>query len=431
MIETVGGVLTAQATYVYDVNGNRIEEDDYSGGVTTVTRFGYDGDNVWADLNGSNALVTEYVRPDGTDALGARVSAAGAVAWYNTDRQGSVRALTDDTGAVQDTLNYSAYGVVSESNAAFGDRYKYTGREWDGVSQLQYNRDRYYDPQTATWTTQDPTGFNAGDDDLYRYVGNGPTNGTDPTGQSILVPNDSGAPVRSRTSSASCSSTTTPRPPATSRAQPDIDFSRSWGFLSSYYTMKPASREYADPILGYLGQVIGPRATSKPRLHRRQHPAADLPAGKPDHRPGGQPLQDAGDKLDLRTGNTRTSPTSSSRTPNSSRTSKSSRTTSRTCTGGADRLPAASALGTSGGKLINGLPLRRRGRWPATCSSGLGGGFKQYLGDDAGKFFSNVKDKFLSWLFDGNKSLLDGVSGAPPSSTPNTWRGLPSTWSPR
>ena len=31
---------------------------DDAGGTTTVTRFGYDGNNAWADLNGSNALVT-------------------------------------------------------------------------------------------------------------------------------------------------------------------------------------------------------------------------------------------------------------------------------------------------------------------------------------------------------------------------------------
>ena len=30
----------------------------------------------------------------------------------------------------------------------------------------------------------DPTGFSAGDANLYRYVGDGPTDGTDPTGES-------------------------------------------------------------------------------------------------------------------------------------------------------------------------------------------------------------------------------------------------------
>src|SRR6266849_5001824 len=38
------------------------------------------------------------------------------------------------------------------------------------------------DPTTGRWTTEDPMGFDAGDPDLYRYVGNDPTNTTDPSG---------------------------------------------------------------------------------------------------------------------------------------------------------------------------------------------------------------------------------------------------------
>lgn len=39
-----------------------------------------------------------------------------------------------------------------------------------------------YDPTIGRWTSQDPIGFEAGDANLYRYVGNGPTNGVDPSG---------------------------------------------------------------------------------------------------------------------------------------------------------------------------------------------------------------------------------------------------------
>ena len=47
---------------------------------------------------------------------------------------------------------------------------------------MQYNRARWYDPQTGRWLSQDPIGFAAGDANLYRYVGNSPTNATDPSG---------------------------------------------------------------------------------------------------------------------------------------------------------------------------------------------------------------------------------------------------------
>ena len=57
-VEMQGSTTLADVTYKYDVFGNRIEEDA-SGSMlpTQVTRFAYDGQNVWADLDGSNNLV--------------------------------------------------------------------------------------------------------------------------------------------------------------------------------------------------------------------------------------------------------------------------------------------------------------------------------------------------------------------------------------
>ena len=91
--------------------------------------------------------------------------------------------LTDNSGNVQDTIAYDAFGnVTTESNPSFGDRFKYTGRELDSETGFQYNRARYYDAAIGRWTSQDPLGFAAGDANLYRYVGNSPTNATDPSG---------------------------------------------------------------------------------------------------------------------------------------------------------------------------------------------------------------------------------------------------------
>src|SRR5262249_37326401 len=63
-----------------------------------------------------------------------------------------------------------------------GDRFQYTGREYDSAVKLQYNRARYYDAALGKWVSVDPIGFEAGDANLYRYVGNAPTNHTDPSG---------------------------------------------------------------------------------------------------------------------------------------------------------------------------------------------------------------------------------------------------------
>jgi hypothetical protein len=39
-----------------------------------------------------------------------------------------------------------------------------------------------YDPTIGRWLSEDPKGFEAGDSNLYRYVGNATTNATDPSG---------------------------------------------------------------------------------------------------------------------------------------------------------------------------------------------------------------------------------------------------------
>lgn len=44
-----------------------------------------------------------------------------------------------------------------------------------------------YDPSTGRWMSVDPIGFDAGDYDLYRYVGNSPTNAVDPSGLKLVV----------------------------------------------------------------------------------------------------------------------------------------------------------------------------------------------------------------------------------------------------
>jgi RHS repeat-associated protein len=134
-------------------------------------------------MDGSNNLQTRYVRGEAVDQIFARVSSGGTAAWYLTDRLGSVQNLTDASGTVQDTLAYDGWGnVTSESNAGFGDRYKWTGREYDSNTGLQYDRTRYYDSESGRWTSDDPLGFSAGDSNLYRYVTNETTSFSDPSG---------------------------------------------------------------------------------------------------------------------------------------------------------------------------------------------------------------------------------------------------------
>ena len=116
------------------------------------------------------------------------LSSAGDVYWPLTDHQGTVRQLAFyDSGSGDTTIQryweYDSFGnVTSETAAAVDHLFGYTGRAFDDETGLQNNLHRWYDPVVGRWASEDPIGFAAGDANLYRYVGNGPTNGVDPTG---------------------------------------------------------------------------------------------------------------------------------------------------------------------------------------------------------------------------------------------------------
>lgn len=71
-----------------------------------------------------------------------------------------------------------------------GDRFAFTGREWNSTVGLQFNRARYLDSTTGRWSQQDPIHFAARDPNLYRYVGNFPSQLSDATGLIAFLPGD-------------------------------------------------------------------------------------------------------------------------------------------------------------------------------------------------------------------------------------------------
>jgi RHS repeat-associated protein len=202
-VKTLGTVVETEVDYQYDVFGNRIGESVYAGGTgpATVEHYAYDDWNpakptpvgnenwdVWADLGidpeGHATLKTRYLRGDAVDQLFARVGSDQVAAWYLTDNLGSVRKIITSSGTVLDSLTYDAYGNIlpGETNSAARGRYAWTGREYDPTTSLQYNRARYYDPESGRWISQDPLQFSAGDSNLYRYVGNNPISYQDSSG---------------------------------------------------------------------------------------------------------------------------------------------------------------------------------------------------------------------------------------------------------
>jgi RHS repeat-associated protein len=112
----------------------------------------------------------------------------GAKEYFHTNHQGSVIAMSDATGAkAEGPYTYDPYGnCFSGAGAACsaGEPYRFTGRRFDPETGLLYYRARYYAPDDGhggRFLQTDPVGYTA-DLNLYAYVGNDPTNRTDPRG---------------------------------------------------------------------------------------------------------------------------------------------------------------------------------------------------------------------------------------------------------
>ena len=105
-----------------------------------------------------------------------------------TDNQNTIRDLavynsTANTTSVANHRVYNGFGALeSQTNVAVDFLFGYTGRPLDYASGEQNNGERWYDAVTGRWLSEDPLGFAAGDANLGRYVGNGPTNASDPSG---------------------------------------------------------------------------------------------------------------------------------------------------------------------------------------------------------------------------------------------------------
>jgi RHS repeat-associated protein len=180
-----GGIVLGETTFTYDALDRLIKRVTNGAATWTV----YDGEAVWADYDSTGQVKSRYLTGDRTDELLARWTPSAGVGWYLTDRQGTVRDLANGVGTIINHVDYSAFGVVlAQSNASVSDRFLYTGREYDASLALYWYRARWYDANTGRFTSADPLLFGAGDAfNPYRYVGNAPANGTDPSGMQPAV----------------------------------------------------------------------------------------------------------------------------------------------------------------------------------------------------------------------------------------------------
>ena len=111
--------------------------------------------------------------------------------------------ITNTSGTIQERYTEKPYGAVTFRDGS-GSTISVSTKGWDILHQGakrdiigDYDfRNRVYSPTLGRWLSNDPIGFEAGDVNTFRYVGNGPGNGLDPQGlqDKYAKPNDTPPP---------------------------------------------------------------------------------------------------------------------------------------------------------------------------------------------------------------------------------------------
>ncbi|HSZ04958.1 MAG TPA: RHS repeat-associated core domain-containing protein [Solirubrobacteraceae bacterium] len=161
-------------SFTYDPFGRRTSKTANA----TETKYVYDGRNVLAETTaGTTATLLNGLAPDQRF---ARSTSSGTVS-YLTEQLESTIGLAGSSGTPVTEYTYGPFGGATATGTSSGNDFEYTGREAEEDG-LQYNRARYYDPSIGRFISRDPLGMTGSGDNLYRYVGDAPSNAADPSG---------------------------------------------------------------------------------------------------------------------------------------------------------------------------------------------------------------------------------------------------------
>lgn len=145
--------------------------------------FVSDGTHIWR-LSSQEADTVRYLHGSQIDQILASYGDVTESHWMLTDRIGSVVTTFGSDGNLKSSVKYSAFG---EPRHPPQDALLFAGRAWEKAVEMYYNRARFFSPRLGRFNGNDPRGLNAGDANFYRYVGNSPTNGTDPSGEVAIT----------------------------------------------------------------------------------------------------------------------------------------------------------------------------------------------------------------------------------------------------
>jgi RHS repeat-associated protein len=174
---TTNGMTTY---YHSDGTGRRVRKASSS---ATLTRYVYDGQNLFMELDGSSAIVREYTYFPGVDEPHS-VRQDGSIYYYMTEGPGNVVGLVNSSNQLVNHYRYAPVGNATlTTEGGWQSATLHGSRARRRVGAVLY-RARYYDPEARRFISEDPIGL-AGDANPYVYLGNDPVNHNDPSEEEV------------------------------------------------------------------------------------------------------------------------------------------------------------------------------------------------------------------------------------------------------
>jgi RHS repeat-associated protein len=196
----VAGGVTSQ--YVYDGNGRRVKK--IVGGVATRFEYGAGGELITERRDSDSNVIKDYFYKGGALLATSKIGNSGEYEYATSDHLGSPRAWTGPDGNLiaGGRHDYCPFGEelfagvgIRSAPLSYGadsTRQKFTGKERDAETGLDYFHARYYSNIQGRFTSVDPENAGAIEDDPqswngYAYARNAPVVYSDPDGRKYRI----------------------------------------------------------------------------------------------------------------------------------------------------------------------------------------------------------------------------------------------------
>jgi RHS repeat-associated protein len=178
-------------TYGYDADGNRVEKST-GGSSPTGTLYWYMTPGIVAESDLAGNLQSEYVFFDG-ERVARKDLPSNAVSYYFSDQLKTASVITNSARNIKSESDYYPWGGELSFIANDSNHYKFTGKERDTETQLDYFGARYYSNALGRFISTDPGPYIRSDPQTwnrYAYTRNNPHKYIDPDGRYFVVAAD-------------------------------------------------------------------------------------------------------------------------------------------------------------------------------------------------------------------------------------------------